>query len=633
MDVLKHHLKAYFLVGFLFCIGFLKAQDQAKADSLVNVYNSKIIDDSLRLIILKDIAFHHTNPDSIIYYSKSLIELADALSNQTYSANGYYILGSSYRLIGEYKKATDMLFTAIKKYELNNKKSGIASSYTAIADIYNATDNYDNSALYYKKAITEFRQLGDSVKLATALLNIGDGYFNHNELDSALTYLLESKDIFQRKKYEIGMAYALGNIGLVYAKLDMNGLAEGHINQANKVLEKLGDRYPIAVYETYMADIYKEKGDLKAALAHAKRSLFIGEEEGLKEQIRDASLKLSELYQNIEDFEKAYQYQSQYLAYRDSINNEETIRKIADLRTEYEVSRKQIEVDLLNKTAESQRFLVINLILILLLITALAYLFYHRGKVRLKMNQLISSQKLETESQRDQLELLNETKDKFFSIISHDLRSPVANFKGVSYIMKKLVDAYDRDKLIHLCEQLDKSASELTTLLDNLLQWALSQQGRFPYNPERIEIFPLISSTFSVLESTAKSKEIEMTHFIEGKLELFVDKNSTETIIRNLISNALKFTPEGGKVTLSASANINMAELKITDNGVGMPAETVNSLFDFKAKKSKWGTKGEKGVGLGLLLVKDFAELNGGNIYVESEVGVGTTFTVNLPLA
>ena len=410
-------------------------------------------------------------------------------------------------------------------------------------------------------------------------------------------------------------------------------MAEGHINQATAVLEELGDRYPIAVYQTYMADIYKEKGDLKTALDYANKSLKIGEEEGLKEQIRDASLKLSELYQSAQNFEQAYQYQSQYLAYRDSINNDETIRKIADLRTEYEVSRKQIEVDLLNTSAENQRILVINLILIVLVIAAVAYLFFHRSRARLKLNKLISQQKLETETQRDQLELLNETKDKFFSIISHDLRSPVANFKGVSYIMKKLVDAYDKDKLIHLCEQLDKSATELTTLLDNLLQWALSQQGRFPHNPEKIDIYPLLASTFSVLDSTARAKNIEMTHFIEGKLELFVDKNSAETIIRNLISNALKFTPEGGKVTLTASVYINMAEIKITDNGVGMPAETVNSLFDFKAKKSKWGTKGEKGVGLGLFLVKDFAELNEGSISVESEEGVGSTFIVNLPLA
>jgi two-component system NtrC family sensor kinase len=631
--LILYNLKAYCLIGFLVSSFLSNGQSTFKADSLVEEYKKGTLNDSSKLVILRDIAFYHSNGDSILLYSNKLINFAKELANESFIAKGYFQLAYGYRLLGDYKKSTEILFATIRKYEDVGDKFGIATSYLAIGDIYNVSNNHDNSVLYYKKAISELRQLKDSIELASALSNIGDEYFNHNELDSALSYLLESKDIFQRIKYEIGVAYALGNIGLVYAKLDMNGLAEGHINQATIILEKLGDKYPIAVYQTYMADIYKEKGDMKTALLYAAKSLKIGLEEGLKEQIRDANLKLSELYQVDKNFEKAYHFQSQYLAYRDSINNDETIQKIADLRTEYEVSKKQIEVDLLNSSAENQRILVINLVLIVLLIAALAYLYYHRSQVRLRVNKLKSSQKLEMEAQRDQLELLNETKDKFFSIISHDLRSPVANFKGVSHILKKLIEANDKDKLRRLCDQLDKSASELTTLLDNLLYWALNQQGRFPYNPERVDIYPIIASTMSVLESMAKSKNIELTQVIEGKIELFVDKNSAETIIRNLISNSLKFTNEGGEISITVSESVNMAEIKITDTGVGMSEEVIKSLFDFKAKKSKWGTSGEKGVGLGLLLVNDFVVLNGGSIEVQSEVGVGSNFNVYLPLA
>lgn len=625
--------KTYLSISLFFVFFNLFSQDQKLADSLILIYNSSGIDVTNRYELIHDIAFNCTNPNIKLGYANRLIDLTKGDSLYLWMHRGYFQRGNAYRLLGDYSEAIDSYFFSSKYAKKVDYKSGVAAAYTAIGDAYNVNDNHNNSALYYKKAISEFRLLGDSVELATTLLNIGDEYFNHNDLDSALTYLLESKNIFQLKKYEIGVAYALGNIGLVYAKLDMNDLAEGHINQATFVLEKLGDRYPIAVYQTYMADIYKEKGDLKTALEYANKSLKIGEEEGLKEQIRDASLKLSELYQSDDDFEKAYQYQSQYLAYRDSINNEETIQNIADLRTEYEVSKKQIEVDLLNASAENQRILVINLVLIVLLIAALAYLFYHRSKVRLKMNKLISAQKLETESQRDQLEVLNETKDKFFSIISHDLRSPVANFSGVSNLLKKFIEADDKDKLRRLCDQLDKSASELTTLLDNLLYWALNQQGRFPYNPERVDVYPIIASAMSALDGMAKSKNLELTHLIEGKIELFVDKNSAETIIRNLISNSLKFTNDGGKISITVSVSINMAEIKITDTGVGMSEAVVQSLFDFKAKKSKWGTSGEKGVGLGLLLVKDFVTLNGGSIEVQSEVGVGSNFNVYLPLA
>jgi len=624
--------KTYLLIGFLFSGFLLKAQDQTKADSLINIFKNYSLDDSSRLLILKNIAFFHTSADSNIFYSKLLINEATQLSNSLFIAKGYFQLAYGHRLLGNYDEAIKILFSALKEYEILGDRNGVASSLNAIGDIYNVNNNHSNSIVYYKKAIAEFRQLNDSIELATALLNTGDEYFNHNDLDSALAYLLESKDIFLRKKYEIGVAYALGNIGLVYAKFGINDFAEDLINQATLILEKLGDRYPIAVYQTYMADIYKEKGELIAALEYAQKSLLIAVEEGLKEQIRDASLKLSELYMASENYEKAFDYQSQYLAYRDSINNEETIRKIANLRTEYEVSQKQIEVDLLNKVAENHRFLVINLILMVLLITALAYLYYHRSQVRLRINQLKSTQKLEIESQRDQLSLLNETKDKFFSIISHDLRGPVGNFKGVSSIMKMMLAADDKDNLIKLSEQLDKSASELTTLLDSLLQWALSQQGHFPHKPEKIGVYELIYPTFGVLENLAKSKKIELTHFIAGEIYLFVDKNSTETIIRNLLSNALKFTPSGGKVSLIADISANMVEIIISDTGVGISKEKLTTLFDFSSKRSEKGTSGEKGIGLGLVLVKDFVSLNGGSIRVESNVGEGTTFTIYLPL-
>ncbi len=625
-------LKTYLLVISLFFYLDAFSQNQNVADSLISIYRSLNYKSLEELELLNDIAFFETAPQKKIYYANILIELAKQKSLNIWTARGYIQNGNAYRLLGNYEKAINAYFFAAKFSKKEDYKLGLGGAYISIGDVYSVSNNHDNSILYYNKALRIFRLLNDSTKLSTALLNAGDEYFNYNELDSALSYFLEAKSIFSKINYEIGVAYALGNIGLVYAKLDMNDLAEGHINQATEVLENLGDKYPIAVYQTYMADIYKEKGDSKTALEYAHKSLQIGEEEGLKEQIRDASLKLSELYEDVRAFEKAYEYQSQYLSYRDSINNEETINKIADLRTEYEVSKKQVEVDLLNKTSENQRILLINLLLVALLIAALAYLFYHRSKVRLKLVKIESARKREMEAQRDQLELLNETKDKFFSIISHDLRSPAANFKGVSYILKGLVDNFDKEKFIRICDQLDKSATELTTLLDNLLQWALSQQGRFPYKPEKVEMYQLISSTFNILGNIADSKGIALNHTIEGKIELFVDKNSAETIIRNLISNALKFTPQGGEISLSASVNINMVEIKITDTGVGMSAEVLSSLFDFKAKKSQWGTDGEKGIGLGLILVNDFAKLNGGSVSAESEVGVGTTFSVFLPL-
>ncbi|HNP17874.1 MAG TPA: HAMP domain-containing sensor histidine kinase, partial [Fulvivirga sp.] len=178
----------------------------------------------------------------------------------------------------------------------------------------------------------------------------------------------------------------------------------------------------------------------------------------------------------------------------------------------------------------------------------------------------------------------------------------------------------------------DKTADDLSGLLDNLLNWALQQQGHFPNVPEKIEVEELGNELKGIFSNMAKAKNIELTTLVSNNLALWGDKNTTRTIFRNLVNNALKFTPEGGKVSLLAELNGNSATVIVQDTGVGIAEEELKRLFEMDGKKSAYGTAGEKGLGLGLQLVYEFVEMNKGTIEVESEVGKGTKFIVNLPL-
>lgn len=625
--------KACFIIGFIHFCTISFCQDQFKADSLIlslDLYEDA--NDSLRFEILRKILIYETNQNISLEYANEAYTIAQKARNPLWMFKITLEIGQIYKLKGDLRQALDFLFQSLKYAKKLEDKRHEAVVFTAIGGVYRVENNYSRALGYYNLGINKFREVNDSISLSTTLLNTGELYRIIHSLDTALIYFQESGLIFEKQKYKIGIAYNLGNIGLVYAEQGKNNLAEQNINEAIRILEELGDTYAIAVYDTYMADIYKNKGDYKRAIAYASRSHKEAIKGGFKEQIRDASLKLSELYSDLKDYEKAFNFQSEYLAYRDSINNEETIRKMADLRTEYEVSQKQAEVDLLNIQKRNQQIVGAGLIAVVLLAGALAFTFYRNNKEKQRINVVLQEQKEEIEAQRDQLDEMNKSKDKFFSIISHDLRGPVHAFKGMSRLIKMYIDYNSIEELAELNQHFDKSVDQLSTLLDDLLEWAVAQQGNMPYNPEKVSLNELSNDLIGLFSNMAQAKKIELQTELQGDVLLWVDSNSVRTILRNLINNALKFTPEGGSIILSGSIKQGMGVIKIKDTGIGISRDKLETLFKLAEHKISWGTDGEKGLGLGLQLVYEFSKMNGGNIAVESEEGIGTTFTLTVPL-
>ncbi|UXX80660.1 tetratricopeptide repeat-containing sensor histidine kinase [Reichenbachiella carrageenanivorans] len=622
---------AYTFVGFF--SSPTSAQDQTAADSLLNVlHTDDTISDSSRCVLYYEIAFYSTDPSERIHYAEQALKIAEELQNDQLIAFGLRYKGNGLRSQGQLSEAIKHYLDAASLYAGSNKGLEAGVIYIDLGDIYAIQNNYQNSLNYYRQGINIFRQSKDSVKLATALLNVGELYRTNQKLDSAIVYFQRSKAIFSKIGYAIGLAYNLGNIGLVLAEEGKYELAEENIAKATAILVKIDDQYPIAVFQTALADIYANRGAYDQALVYGHTSLKIGEELGLKEQIRDASLKLSEIYQSAGNSDEAYTYLKQYIAYRDSINNEETIRQMADLRTAYEVSKKQAEVDLLQEQALLNNIVVWCAIFIiaLLLILTVALLKIYRIKDR--AIRIVRERRRVIAAQRNQLDEVNKTKDRFFSIISHDIRGPISNFQGISGLINVLAESNDADGLKQLGSMMEASAKEVSVLLDNLLEWALSQEGKIPYHAEPVKLKELCQANLGIMLNMAMAKQIELRGRLTQEVIVDADKNSVSTIIRNLLSNAIKFTPEGGEVKLEIAEVDGMGLVSVIDTGIGIPKDKLNDLFQLKGMRSSWGTKGEKGIGLGLTLVYEFVQLNHGQIEVESEEGKGTTFKVYLPL-
>ncbi|MBT8184472.1 MAG: tetratricopeptide repeat protein, partial [Eudoraea sp.] len=305
--------KACLIAGF-FCFAFsmVSGQDQKLADSLIGVYNSgSFAEDELDL--LSKIVLEETNPDIALEYSELLITKASKDSLINYLYQGYLQKGNSLKFKGNNAEALKAYFKSLEYSRRIGDEKGIGSLMISIAGTYTAMDNSNNAQVYFSQGIELLRKVNDSVKIATALLNAGDDYFNSGKLDSALIYTMESEVIFEKIDYSLGQAYGLGNLGMIYAEQEKDELAEQNIDKAISILEELEDYYPISVYLTYMSDIYLRKDNFPEALKYAERSLELATLSGLKEQISEANLKLSELHEANGDLATSYKYYKDHI--------------------------------------------------------------------------------------------------------------------------------------------------------------------------------------------------------------------------------------------------------------------------------------------------------------------------------
>jgi signal transduction histidine kinase len=255
----------------------------------------------------------------------------------------------------------------------------------------------------------------------------------------------------------------------------------------------------------------------------------------------------------------------------------------------------------------------------------------------LKKNEILLQHKNEIEAQantlKEQKEELNESiasKDKLFSIISHDLRAPLGNIKNMIDLLTEHPERFDLEKRNRIFENFSSISKSTFYLIDNLLNWTRIQRGLIVYNPQLFLVLPIIDEVLSLLKPIYTNKKIEIENRIDPSTLAYGDLNMVKTIFRNLISNAVKFTSNNGLVEILASVVDDEIEFSIRDNGVGISEENLKSFKENKEMTATFGTNNEKGSGLGLMLCRDFIVKNGGDFGVESTPNKGTTFTFSL---
>jgi signal transduction histidine kinase len=302
------------------------------------------------------------------------------------------------------------------------------------------------------------------------------------------------------------------------------------------------------------------------------------------------------------------------------------------MQAKYNTEMKQAQIELLTKDARIREqelntqkiwfYFTIGCLMLLILLAFVLYYSYRRIK---GINFALEEKNTEIHRQAKQLGNLNITKDKLFSIIGHDLRSPVASLKGLLDVLNNKL--LSQEEFIEITGKLKRSLDSVYDDLDNLLQWSQSQLRGLQANPQSFNIKPLTDEKIELFREAAQYKDVTIINELPEESYVQADKNHISLALRNLLANAIKFNSNGGVVRIKSKIRGKELEISVTDSGVGISLDDLNKLFNAETHFTKRGTNEEKGVGIGLLLTKEFVESNGGAIWVTSELGKGSTFT------
>lgn len=253
-------------------------------------------------------------------------------------------------------------------------------------------------------------------------------------------------------------------------------------------------------------------------------------------------------------------------------------------------------------------------------------------KVRVRNHLNLQAARNELKKANEKLKKINQEKDRFFSIIAHDLRSPLSGFAGLSELLVQQIRENNLDMIEKYASAMQQSSKITMELLMNLMTWSRAQTGTLEYKPETLSIPGIVNENVALLQNAADEKSITLTTQISDDATFYADKEMMGVVLRNSISNAIKFTNAGGSVKISAEKNASEVNFSVVDDGIGMNEEMLNSLFKIDTKVRRIGTNKEPSTGLGLLLCKEFVDMHGGQISVESEEGKGTKISVSIPV-
>ncbi len=518
---------------------------------------------------------------------------------------------------GRYDSATHHFTIALKTYDSAGNKKGIVSTYLKLGVVNELNNNFSKALEYYNKAL----QLSPDSPLSSSKVyiynNLGIVYAKMGDLKKSLDYFKNALEKSDKPQFTGVRILSLMNIGIVYEEFKNDKKALEYLNQALQITKDKNLPENEARIMVNIASVTSNT-DVPKGIAQLKEALVLAKSINQKSILRDIYAGLSEDYQQIGDYKNAVAIMEEQKKLEQSIFSIEKAKEIANLQAVFELEESNDKIKDL-KLAEQRNAQKRNAIVVVAALLAVALIlisiFFRRAR---RLNEQLTKREME-------LEKSNRVKDKLFSIIGHDLRGPVGNIPAMLTILEDEATSPEERKYL-MATLMDHSQASLETL-NKLLYWGRSQIKNLGLTLETFKVDAYIENNIKLVKSSADQKQLTISNEVSGDIEILADAAHFDFIVRNLLSNAIKFTHNYGSVTISADKNKKPGHTVfcVKDTGVGIGKEKIANIFEPFSNSTR-GTADERGTSIGLMLCKEFMVENGGEIWVESEVGKGSAF-------
>lgn len=582
----------------------------------------------------------------------AFLKMSIELEEKTETATAYTNIGTVYFDLSNYDKSLEYFSEALVISGDINDNNRIANTYLLIGNSYSKQHKYKDALDNFTKALAIRRKLGEMAFIANALNSIGGTYSDMGNFNKALAYYNEALSIREKINDKLGISNSLNNLGNLYGAMNNQNQALSYFERSMKTAEEIGYKYSIALCARKIGEIYISFKNYDKAFDYFKKSIALGTELSNLELLKKGYLDIYNYYQLKGDYKNALANFISFTQYSDSIDISMTNKKLLDLQVNFELRKKESEVaniekdiaalkkqkliDELKDVRRNQTIFILLIVTIFLL--AIGILYYNRYQLKRRAAQLLQDKydiidetNQSLKKNEEELLKLNSTKDKFFSIMAHDIKNPLGGLISITDLMKTDFKQTSDDEKQEMFTIINKSAQQLYSLLENLLHWSRSQTGKIAYNPIKIKPFELAETNIELLKANTEKKNIMIINLIDHASEIIADKDMITLVIRNLLSNAIKFTKDSGKIVIGSERKDGMLNIFVEDNGVGISKEDIRKLFRIDVHFSNAGTNSETGTGLGLILCNEFIQKHNGQIWVESEIGKGSKFIFSLP--
>jgi signal transduction histidine kinase len=666
-------LKKLFLVHLLAVCSIGIASAQSALDSLDNKLNGKL-GDSTRITTLINASqeYQYTNLQKSFDYAEEAIKIAEDKDLPWGKAWTYKNIGNFYAIRGDFATAIKYFDLALNlNYQLKDS-TRIATCYINLGNNYSSLGKYDEAYFYHTQSYRMANATGNQLQRAISLHNIASVFkelgqyersfeyfklsmkisedindlegapYNYNEIgslyihkahyDSALSALTKSLKLTRERKLKINdlEPSVLMNIAKVHLLQDDYSTALSYYDSAYTLFSKTDNKFGAADVNLGRGLVYLKEKKYEDAQKLIEQSAAVAHQVNAWKLEIECYQNLSTLYERKGDYQKSLTYYKQHKQLEDSLFSEGMQSKLLKDQILFETESKEAQIRALTRMEElrkseiKKKELIQNILVVAMALTAVLLLaVYRSGQRRIRINKLLLEHQEEMKKRSIELEGLNKVKDKFFSVISHDLRSPMNALSGILNLMDK--NQVSPQEFSRLSKELRVQFNHTKTLINNLLDWALLQMDKLKVQQEKIDMSALADSN-ATLVSSLQVKEVKIINKITPTTFALGDTNMINLVMRNLMMNAIKFSEAGDIVEVSAKEDGVNYVVSVKDNGVGISPEVQKLLFEKTSGYSTRGTANEKGTGLGLILCKEFVERNGGKIWLESEEGKGSTF-------